>query len=164
MFNVECVMFKEIKVMKKTLRYLLIVIAMVNFLSVSAQTPLFGKPYKPYRLSDSYKPVEHIIYGNVQAYAYVQMPRAEMRSTSPVYMATGSTLPLAAVIGTKTTYDNPGGPAKMRRDVGGGGSTADDEDPDAPEEPFPLGDAALPLALLACVYMCARAFLRRKRA
>ena len=136
----------------KALRYLLMIVAVMGAMSVSAQTPRYGNTYKPY---------EQAKYGTTMT---VQMPEATIGSTSSDYMTTGSTLPLAAVTGTITTYDNPGGPAKMRRDVGGGGSTADDEDPDGPGEPFPLGDAALPLALLALAYVCVRAFLRRKRA
>ena len=33
-----------------------------------------------------------------------------------------------------------------------------------PNDQLPLGDAMLPLMLLACAYMCLRPFLRRKRA
>jgi hypothetical protein len=40
----------------------------------------------------------------------------------------------------------------------------EEDDPDAPANPFPLGDAAQPIALLALAYVCVRAFLRRKRA
>lgn len=125
----------------KALRYLLIVIAMVSFLGVNAQ-------------------------------GLAQRPEIKMQSTSAGLVCSGSTLPSAAIhgtyvtgttVGTYTPANATNGPAKMRRDVGGGGSTADDGDPDGPGEPFPLGDAALPLFLLACVYMCARAFLRNKK-
>jgi hypothetical protein len=33
-----------------------------------------------------------------------------------------------------------------------------------PKDQLPLGDAVLPLMLLACAYMCLRTFLKRKRA
>ena len=119
----------------KTLRYLLIVMSLVSVLGVYAQ-------------------------------GTAQFPEATMQSTSTM-VGTGSTLPQAAVSGaslageTPAAY-SPGRTGKIRRDVGGG-STADDEDPDAPEEPFPIGDA-WPLMLLACVYALMRVILIRKRA
>lgn len=127
-------MFKEIKIMK-ALRYLLIVIAMVSVLGVQAQT-------------------------------LAQMPKAQMHSTSGMVYS-GSTLPQAAAEGTFVTgtaigtYSpaNASGPNRAKKD-----DWENEPDPDAPGEPNPLGDAALPLFLLACVYICARAFLRRKRA
>lgn len=38
------------------------------------------------------------------------------------------------------------------------------DDASNPGRPTPLGDAMLPLTLLACAYMCLRPFLKRKRA
>ena len=118
----------------KTLRYLLMVVAMVSVLGVYAQ-------------------------------GTAQFPEATMQSTSTM-VGTGSTLPQAAVSGTTLAGETPaayapGRAGKIRRDVGGGGSTADDEDPDAPEEPFPMGDAALPLALCALAYLIVRVARRR---
>lgn len=48
---------------------------------------------------------------------------------------------------------------------GGGGLVTPDwgDDDDRPNG-SPIGDAMLPLMLLACAYMCLRAFLKRKRA
>lgn len=120
----------------KALRYLLIVIAMVSVLGVSAQT-------------------------------LAQMPKAQMRSTSGMTYS-GSQLPSAAERGTYVTGTTIGtynpasasGPNRAKKD----GEYEDETDPDNPGEPAPLGDAALPLALLALAYICARAFLRRKRA
>ena len=109
----------------KTLRYLLIVMSLVSVLGVYAQ-------------------------------GTAQFPEATMQSTSSM-VGTGSTLPQAAATGaslageTPAAY-SPGRTGKIRRDVGGGESTADDEDPDAPEEPFPLGDGFWPLMLLACAF------------
>jgi hypothetical protein len=40
----------------------------------------------------------------------------------------------------------------------------DQEDDDETENGTPVGDAVLPLMLLACAYMCLRPFLKRKRA
>ena len=47
---------------------------------------------------------------------------------------------------------------------GGGGIGTPPDDDGTPPNGFPLGDAMLPLTLLACAYMCLRAFLKRKRA
>ena len=120
----------------KTLRYLLITIGLVSVLSICAQ-------------------------------ALAQQPEAQMRTTS-VMQGSGSALPMAAQSGTWVTGTTPGtyepanAPSGPRKTVGGG-STADDEDPDAPEEPFPIGDGLWVLMALACAYVLVRAY-RRKRA
>ena len=117
----------------KALRYLLMVIAMVSFLSVNAQ-------------------------------GLAQQPNAEMHSTS-VMAGTGSTLPQAAVDGVVTTNGQQapvGRQGHIRTGLGGGGGSG--EPGDRPE-PWadPLGDAALPLALLALAYVGVRV-LHKKRA
>ncbi len=125
----------------KTLRYLLIVIAMVSFLGAHAQ-------------------------------GLAQRPEIKMQSTSRMVYS-GSTLPSAAVHGTYVTGTTIGtyipanamnGPARAKMVGEDEGWEEGDSDPDNPGNPFPLGDAALPLALLALAYVCVRAFLRRKRA
>ena len=135
----------------KALRYLLMMVAVMGVLSLSARTPTYGTTYKVEK---------HAMYATAQTNA--QMPEATMNSTGSAIMRTGSALPQAAVTGTTTADETVGRPGKIRKDVGGG-STADDPDPDAPEEPFPIGDAMWPLMLLALAYVLARAF-RRKRA
>ena len=47
---------------------------------------------------------------------------------------------------------------------GSGGIGTPPDDDGTPPNGFPLGDAVLPLLLLACAYMCLRPFLKRKRA
>jgi hypothetical protein len=118
----------------KTLRYLLMVVAMVSVLGVYAQ-------------------------------GTAQFPEATMQSTSTM-VGTGSTLPQAAVSGTTLAGEtpaaySPGRTGKIRRDVGGGGTTEGDEDPDIPVEPNPLGDVFWPLLLLACAYLIVRVARRR---
>ena len=135
-------------------------LAVTGVLSVSAQTPQYGKPYKPYGRSN------HEV---VQQQA--QMPSAVMYSTGSGMMNSGSTLPQAAATGAVVTGSKLGtySPASghhgnMRRDVGGGGSTDDDdEDPDLPVEPNPIGDALLPLMVMAMGFGGV-IYLRRKRA
>lgn len=144
MFNVECVMFKETKIMK-ALRYLLIVMAMVSFLGVNAQ-------------------------------GLAQQPKVQMRSTSGMVFS-GSQLPSAAERGTYVTgtvigtYNpsNASGPNRAKKEDDGWADEDDtpgqgDVNPDLPGDLVPLGDAALPLALLACTYVLFRYVRTRKRA
>ena len=126
--------------MKNTLRYLLIavILSTASLLSVA----------------------------NATAQNLAQLPDNEMRSTS-VLPTSGSTLPQAAVDGALTTYDYGNGPRKAgpRKGWGnnpgdgepGSGTPAEGEPTDRPE-PYenPIGDAALPLALLACAYLIIR--------
>ena len=135
---------------KTTLRYLLMMVAVLSVLGLSAQTPKYGRTYNPQH--------KQAVYTSVQA----QAPQATMSSTSTM-MSSGSTLPQAAVTGTSTTYDNGGRPGKIRRDVGGGDTTEDDDpDPDLPVEPAPIGDGLWALMLLAWAFAFVRVFLRRK--
>ena len=156
MFNVECLMFKEIKIMK-ALRYLLMMVAVMGVLSVSAQTPKYGKTYKSQ---------ERAIYSTTQVNP--QMPVATMSSTGSALVSSGSSLPQAAVTGTTTADETGvGGPKKgIRR------ATQEEEDPfggetiggtENPIEPgTPIGDAMWPLMLLALAYVLARAFHRKR--
>lgn len=121
----------------KTLRYLLMVVAMVSVLSVKAQST-------------------------------AQLPQVQMQSTS-VMVGSGSTLPQAAATGTYVTGStvgsyspakiHPGQPRRAGEDDG-----FEDETPDEQDEPFPIGDAVWPLALLACAYLIIRVVRARKRA
>ena len=136
---------KELKIMK-TLRYLLILVAVMGVLSVSAQTPKYGKPYRP----------SNGTFYNPQA----QMPEIQMRSTGSAIMFTGSALPSAAAEGVTTSYSA----AKVgpRRVVDGDDDTPP-SDPQGPNE-NPIGDAMWPLALLALAYLIIRVGRARKRA
>ena len=136
--------------MEKTLRYLLIVIGVLSVVSVAAAT--FGTTYQPQRRGIQYS--QH----------YAEMPTHTMSSTGSVMMKSGSALPMAAVSGTTTADDYaPSGPRRAKRDVGGGGTTEDDDpDPENPSEPMPLGDAILPLMLMALAF-CGVVYLRRKK-
>ena len=130
---------KELTIMKTTLRYLLIVVAMVSVLGAYAQ-------------------------------GLAKQPEVQMKSTSGMVYS-GSTLPQAAATGavltgtTVGTYSPTGGrPGHIRRDVGGGGTTEDDDvDPENPGEPNPIGDMLWPMMLLAGVYALMRVFLIVKR-
>ncbi len=126
---------KELKIMK-ALRYLLIVMGLMSVLSISAQ-------------------------------ALAQEPQAQMQSTS-VMPSAGSTLPSAAVQGTYVTgatvgtYSpaNASGPNRAKR----GDDWEDDDWGDTGDPyPTPLGDAMIPLALLACVYLIMRVARKRSR-
>ena len=137
--------------MKKTLRYLLMTIAILGVLSVNAQTHQYGATH--------YSSHEQTVYTGV--HVNPQMPTATMGYTHSDYMTTGSTLPQAAVDGPTTTYDQ-GGTGKhghIRR-----GADPEDTPPSDPHGPNedPIGDAAWPLLFCAAVFSGVIAF-RRKR-
>ena len=109
--------------------------------------------------------VASLVFATAQSLA--QQPEAQMHSTSGMVYS-GSTLPSAAAQGTYVTGTtvgtytpaNASGPRRAKKD------DWDDEDfNESQEDPFktPLGDAAVPLMLLALAYVCVRAF-RKKRA
>ena len=114
----------------KMLRYLLIVVAAIAVIHVNAQS-------------------------------FAQMPTAEFHSTSSM-VGSGTHIPLAVSTGTYTTYDAGYNPSKAnmpsirKTDYDGDGIDDDEveneDDPDNPGEPFPIGDAVLPLLLLAIGY------------
>ena len=112
--------------------------------------------------------VASMVFATAQSLA--QKPEAQMTSTSGMVYS-GSTLPSAAAegtvltgttIGTYSSAETTGsnGPRKAKQGWGGEGEPGDRPEP----YEDPLGDAALPLMLLALAYMGVRAFLRRKRA
>ncbi|MBR2165550.1 MAG: hypothetical protein IJ915_03280 [Paludibacteraceae bacterium] len=137
----------------KALRYLLMVMAVLSVLSVSAQTPKYGKTYNPKNERAAY---------SVQV--NTQMPEATIGSTRSDFMSSGSTLPQAAVTGTSTTLDNPssGRPGNIRKGLGDDDDDVtvpgDHTDPDA----TPIGDAALPLALCALAFAIGKWLARTK--
>lgn len=134
--------------MEKTLRYLLMTIAILGVLSVNAQTHQYSATH------------EQAAFTSVQVNP--QMPSATMDWHSD-YMTTGSHLPQAAVEGPTTTYGEQAGPHKgnARRATLEDDDWEDDDDPDIPGEPFPIGGAAIPLALLALAYLIMRVVRKR---
>ena len=142
-------MFKDLEIMK-ALRYLLMVTAVLSVLSVSAQTPQYGKTYSPR--------IEQVTYDRVQVNA--QMPEATMGSVSSEFMSSGSTLPQAAVNGVTTTESSKPGIRRI-----GGGNSGGGSGPTNPDDPFatPIGDAAMPLALCALAYLILRVGRKRSR-
>ena len=104
------------------------------------------------------------------AQTLARMPEARMSSTSAMAYS-GTTLPQAAVHGVYVTGSTPGtyssySPVKAsgrpRRVGENDGFEEEETDPTKPGEPFPIGDAALPLMLLAAAYALLRAFRRRQ--
>ena len=121
--------------MKNTLRYLLIVMGLVSVLSINAQST-------------------------------AQLPEVQMHSTS-IMVGSGSNLPQAAATGAYVTGETPGcyspahAPGRPRKSI------IDDDEEEKPagwDDPYkdPIGDAMIPLMLLALAYVLARAF-RSKR-
>ncbi|MBR2168146.1 MAG: hypothetical protein IJ920_07565 [Paludibacteraceae bacterium] len=141
---------KELEIMK-ALRYLLILVAVMGVLSVSAQTPKYGKPYNPGNRT----------YYNPQA----QMPAIQMQSTGSAIMFTGSALPSAATEGVTTTYTSTNG--KPRRAKMGDDDWEDDTlTGEQTENPWknPIGDAMWPLMVCALAYLIIRVVRKRTRA
>ena len=119
----------------KALRYLLIAVAILSMISVRAQE---------------------------NTTEWGRLPEAQMQSTS-VMQGSGSTLPSAAMTGVSTTYSPAkasNGPRRARDEDEG---DTPPPDPHGPNED-PLGDALIPLALLAIVYsVWCMVYKRRKR-
>ncbi len=122
----------------KALRYLLIVMGLMSVLSISAQ-------------------------------ALAQKPEAQMQSTSGMVYS-GSQLPSAAVQGTYVTgttigtYSpaNASGPKRAKMNDDDDDGWEDEDEPDKPGEPFPLGDAVWLLLALAAAYALLRVYKRKR--
>ena len=135
----------------KTLRYLLIVVAILSVVGVSAQTPQYGKSYNP----------QHSSVRVATAQTDAQLPAATMGTVDAAYMHSGSSLPMAAQSGVTTTYDRNNAPSRPRK--------ADDdwEDDEWGEtgDPWatPLGDVMWPLAMFALAYAIYKVSRMRRR-
>ena len=133
----------------KTLRYLLSLVAILSVVSVSAAT--FGKPYQTQRRGIQY------------AQLSTPMPTLSMSTMNAPMMSSGSTLPMAAVSGTTTADDNAPNRHRAKRAV-------DEDDIEVPKpddneipDPTPIGDAAVPMMLMALAWVMVR-MIRRKAA
>ena len=121
----------------KTLRYLLIAVMMLSVLSLSAQN-------------------------------MAQQPSSDFRSTSTM-VGTGSALPQAAQTGAYVTGNTPGSYSaytpggRIRKGASGDDDDEPPADPHGPNED-PIGDAVLPLMLLAGAYLIMRVARKRQRA
>lgn len=91
-------------------------------------------------------------------------PTVEMHSTSTMPLS-GTHLPLAVENGPQTTYGEQAGPPKNGhiRKTGEDDGFENEDEPEAPYDPYPIGDAAAPLALLALAYGLIRFILYRHR-
>ena len=132
----------------KALRYLLMTIAILGVLSVNAQTHQYGATH--------YSSHEQTVYTGVQVNP--QMPTATMGYTNSDYMTSGSTLPQAAVTGVTTADEQEasGGRGHIRKGLGDGDDDVTIPDDNANPDATPIGDAMIPLALLACAYLIIR--------
>lgn len=134
----------------KALRYLLSMMAMVSVLSAGAQTPAYGKPYRRHHQGMQYCLVEQT----------TSLPRAAIGSTGSEWIHSSSSLPIAALSGVVTTYDNPAyPPSRPRRVIGEGDEEETPQSGWVDPMKDPIGDAVVPLLLLAAGYMV----IRRKR-
>ena len=99
---------------------------------------------------------------NASAQTLAQQPEVQIHSTSTM-VSSGSHLPHAAFEGTYTTYDqgnsfSGGHKGHIRRSDSDNDGFEDEGFGDHGEDPYgdPIGDAAIPLALLACAYLIIR--------
>ena len=138
-------MCKILEIMK-ALRYLLIVVAILSVLGVSAQTPQYGKSYNPQYGS--------VLVANTQADA--QLPAATMGTVDAEYMHSGSNLPMAAESGVTTTLDEQ---ASERTNL----SRPRKERPGDWTDPYPLGDVMWPMMMLALAYAVYKVSRMRRR-
>ena len=105
---------------------------------------------------------------SVSAQMLAQLPEATMHSTSAM-VGSGSSLPSAASSGAVVTgsslgsYSPANAPSRPRRVIGD--DDKDDKETGGWDDPMkdPIGDAALPLALMAAAYALLRVY-RCKRA
>ena len=134
MFNVECLMFKEIKVMK-ALRYLLIAFAAMTVLSVSAQS-MAQQPGTEFHSTSS-------MVGSGST-----LPQAAQSGAYTTYETGGP-------VRDNTSGIRTAGPGQT-----GDGGPDDREDPYG----NPIGDAAWPLALCALAFALFRYVRKRTRA
>ena len=103
--------------------------------------------------------VMNVQAAQAKAQSLAQEPQVGFQSTSSM-VGSGSTLPQAAQNGAYTTYDVD---QELARDKGVIRTWSDDEDPDNPGEPNPIGDGLWALLALACAYLIIRVARRRKR-
>ena len=117
-------------------------IALVSVLSLSAQTPNYGKPYK----------------GQETQFVYTtaQMPAATMGSMDAEYMHSGSNLPMAAESGVTTTLDEQ---ASERTNL----SRPRKERPGDWTDPYPLGDVMWPMMMLALAFAFGKWIAKRTK-
>ncbi|MBQ7382638.1 MAG: hypothetical protein IJV61_06435 [Paludibacteraceae bacterium] len=121
----------------KTLRYLLMVVAMVSVLSVSAKGTT--------QLPEAQMKSTSVMVGS--------------GSSLPQAATTGAVL-TGETPGTYSSVYHPGGPRRIT--INPGDEPGPDEGDNSEPWQDPIGDAVWPLALLACAYLMIRVY-RRKR-
>ena len=136
----------------KALRYILSLMAILSVMGMSAAT--YGTHHQPqYR---------RVVYR--QAEIRADMPVATMMPVNSVVMQSGTTLPLAAATGVSVAEDSPTfnkGPRRMKM-VGEDDGFENEDDPDVPINPFPLGDGIVPMILMAMLF-AGGVYYRRRR-
>ena len=145
----------------KDLRYLLSMIVLVSSLNLYAQgSPYSTRYHSPYQSS----------YGATMIHS--QTPQARMHSTSSSMMSSGSTISMAARSGVMVTGNTIGSytpvnnaPGRPRRVGENEGFEEDEDDPDNPGEPQPIGDTLCLIffVLLAAIYRSLRSMLGSSR-
>ena len=140
-------------------------ICILSLLAILGAMNVFAATYgKLYQTHERRPRAYYVTQVGTPAQLGTSMPIIAMSTMNASMMHSGSALPMAAVTGTKTSYDHVLATTSRRakREDSNGDGWEDDEDPDNPANPFPLGDAAIPLLVLAAAYALQRVY-RRKR-
>ena len=163
--------FETMKHMKRIVMIMVIMAAALVALPAMAQqnNSRYGRPYKPQQTVVSPTATYHST--TFQSTGSTMMNTGSTYSSRPRLNTRGTAVyggsPRSSVSGPHRGLINHGGEGDPDPGEGGSGSGGIGTPPDddgTPPDGFPLGDAVLPLLLLACAYMCLRPFLKRKRA
>ena len=124
--------------------------AILSVMGMSAAT--YGTHHQPqYR---------RVVYR--QAEIRTDMPVATMMPVNSVVMQSGTTLPLAAATGVSVAEDSPTfnkGPRRMKMEDD---EFENEDEPEVPINPFPLGDGIVPMILMAMLF-AGGVYYRRRR-
>ena len=113
-----------------------------------------------------YKPSGRQVAG--PAFTPATAPNATFQSTSTMSAGSGSSTFCSTLNADGTINEEAYGVGRRnlgpRRDPTAPNPDVEEDEKEGDDGNTPLGDAVLPLMLLACAYMCLRTFLKRKRA
>ena len=179
--------FETMKHMKRIVMIMVIMAAALVALPAMAQqnNSRYGRPYKPQQTVVSPTATYHST--TFQSTGSTMMNTGSTYSSRPRLNTRGTAVyggsPRSSVSGPHRGLINHGGEGDPDPGEGGGGGSGepdpgsgegggsgsgigtppdDDDDPNGYDSP--IGDAVLPLMLLACAYLGMRVYLRRKRA
>ena len=153
MFREECLMFRERErimkvqnIMKSLVIAIILIAGAAQVSAVTYQTKYKGTMYNVQRTT-----------------SYGAAPAATFQSTSTYASPEWAEQPMLNSDGTVNEGAYMGGPRRLGPTPGGSTQPGTPDKPN-PENQQPLGDALIPLALLACAYAIYKVSRRRKEA